>query len=174
MNLSARTVHEPGLPEMISAALLHAGVPASRLVLEITEGSVMEDPDRAVPILERIAAIGVTLSLDDFGTGYSSLSYLQRLPVREVKVDRSFVSGLLTDGGRSTVLVKSIVSLAAGLGHAVVAEGAEDAGTVDLLRRLGCDLVQGYHISRPVLPAQVLACVAAHPGRAPSLQVVGL
>ena len=174
VNLSARTVHEPGLPEMISAALLHAGVPASRLVLEITEGSVMEDPDRAVPILERIAAIGVTLSLDDFGTGYSSLSYLQRLPVREVKVDRSFVSGLLTDGGRSTVLVKSIVSLAAGLGHAVVAEGAEDAGTVDLLRRLGCDLVQGYHISRPVLPAQVLACVAAHPGRAPSLQVVGL
>ena len=169
VNLSARMVNDPGLPEAISAALLAAGVPASRLILEITESSVMDDPDRAVGTLRRIAAIGVTLSLDDFGTGYSSLSYLQRLPVQEVKIDRSFVTGLLTDDGSSQVLVRSIINLASSLGHRVVAEGVEDAATVDLLRRFGCQLAQGYHISRPVPPEQLAACFHAHPGRPPQL-----
>jgi diguanylate cyclase (GGDEF)-like protein len=157
VNLSARNVLDPALPEQVAAALAAAGVPAHRLVLEITESSVMEDADRTVPTLLRLAAIGVTLSLDDFGTGYSSLSYLQRLPVQEVKIDRSFVAGL-TDAaapGASEVLVRSIVSLGASLGLRVVAEGVESAAALDRLRELGCDVVQGYHVSRP-LPADRL------------------
>ena len=112
----------------------------------------MGDPDRTVPTLERLAAIGVALSLDDFGTGYSSLSYLQRLPVREVKIDRSFVSGLTRGDAQhaSGVLVRSIVSLGSSLGLRIVAEGVEDAETLEHLRDLGCDMVQGYHVARPV------------------------
>ncbi len=165
VNLSARSVADRALPEQVSAALLAAGVPGTKLILEITESAVMDDPDRAVLVLERIAAIGVTLSLDDFGTGYSSLAYLQRLPVSEVKIDRSFIASLRADRGETQLLVSSIINLATGLGHRVVAEGAEDAATVDLLRRLGCHVVQGYHISRPELPDQVAACIRAHPGR---------
>jgi len=165
VNLSARTVNDPALPEQVIAALLTAGVPASQLILEITESAVMDDPARAVLILQRIAAIGVGLSLDDFGTGYSSLAYLQRLPVSEVKIDRSFITGLQAADPDSQVLVRAIINLATSLGHRVVAEGAEDQTTVDLLRALGCHLVQGYHISRPALPDQITACVAAHPGR---------
>ncbi len=159
VNLSARTVHDPGLPEQVNAALLRAGVPASRLILEITESAVMDDPLRAVPILERIAAIGISLSLDDFGTGYSSLSYLQRLPVREVKIDRSFVTGLTAGDTTSQVLVNSIINLGRSLGLQVVAEGVEDAPTLELLRELGCHYVQGYHVGKPVpgseVPSQV-------------------
>ncbi len=161
VNLSARTVNDPALPELVSSSLLHAGVPASRLILEITESSVMDDPDRAVAILSRIAAIGVVLSLDDFGTGYSSLSYLRRLPVREVKIDRSFLSGLVAGEDNSRLLVRGIVSLASSLGHRVVGEGAEDTATVDALRELGCDIAQGYAISRPTSPEQITSFVAA-------------
>jgi len=173
VNLSARTVNDPDLPEQVSAALLTAGVPADRLILEITESAVMDDPDGAVLVLERIAAIGVALSLDDFGTGYSSLAYLQRLPVSEVKIDRSFITGLRADRRETQVLVTAIVNLATGLGHRVVAEGAEDQATVDLLRELGCQLVQGYHIGRPETADQVADCIRAHPGRsAPVLSIV--
>ncbi len=173
VNLSARTVNDPDLPEQVSAALLTAGVPADRLILEITESAVMADPDGAVLVLERIAAIGVALSLDDFGTGYSSLAYLQRLPVSEVKIDRSFIAALRADRRETQVLVAAIVDLATGLGHRVVAEGAEDQATVDLLRELGCQLVQGYHIGRPDTANQVASLIRAHPGRsAPLLSIV--
>ncbi len=163
VNLSARVVNNAALPELISAGLLQAGVPASRLILEITESSVMDDSERAVPILERIAAIGVTMSLDDFGTGYSSLAYLQRLPVSEVKIDRSFIAGLVAGEEKSQVLVRTIISLASSLGHRVVAEGAEDRQTVELLRSMGCDLVQGYAVSRPESPEIIGAFVRLHP-----------
>jgi len=163
VNLSARVVNNSALPALISAALLDAGVPASRLILEITESSVMDDYERAVPILERISAIGVMLSLDDFGTGYSSLAYLQQLPVSEVKIDRSFIAGLVTDEGKSQVLVRAIISLATNLGHRVVAEGPEDVETLDLLRSMGCHLVQGFYVSRPESPEVVAAFVRQHP-----------
>ncbi len=166
VNLSARTVTDAGLPRLVTDALLDAGVPPSRLILEITESSVMDDPDRAVSVLETIAGIGVTLALDDFGTGYSSLAYLQRLPVSEVKIDRSFVTGLVTDPDRGQVLVRTIITLATNLGHRVVAEGAEDTETVDLLRRLGCHLVQGYAISPPDHPDRIAALVHARAERA--------
>ncbi len=154
VNMSAHSTNNESLAEDVAAALAAAGLPPDRLVLEITESIVMDDPARAVPVLQRLADLGVTLSLDDFGTGYSSLAYLQRLPVREVKIDKSFVMGLTpgADGQASSVLVRTILTLAAALGLRVVAEGVEDAGALEMLRDLGCDLVQGYHISRP-LPA---------------------
>ncbi len=152
VNLSARNINDPGLPDRVAAALRLSGVPAHRLILEITESSVMGDPERTVPTLERLAALGLTLSLDDFGTGYSSLSYLQRLPVRELKIDRSFLLGLERpdDARASAVLVRSIVGLGQSLGLTVVAEGVETREMYEHLRSLGCDVAQGYLISRPV------------------------
>ena len=162
VNLSARSV-DSSLPEKIGAALADAGLPAQRLILEITESAVMNDPDRAVPILRRVAAIGVALSLDDFGTGYSSLSYLQRLPVQEVKIDRSFVSGLAgpASSRASEALIRSIITISENLGLRTVAEGVEDAATLDTLRRLGCHLAQGYHIGRPGTPEQLATQLGA-------------
>jgi diguanylate cyclase (GGDEF)-like protein len=152
VNLSARNVNNPRLPEQVGAALARSGVSAAHLILEITESSVMGDPDRTVPTLNRLADLGVTLSLDDFGTGYSSLAYLQRLPVREVKIDRSFVLGMShpLEGRASTALVRSIISLGGSLGLRIVAEGVETQEAVDALEDLGCHVVQGYHIGRPV------------------------
>jgi diguanylate cyclase (GGDEF)-like protein len=158
VNLSARSV-DGGLPEKIAMALAEAGLPAGALILEITESAVMGDPDRAVPALRRVSDIGVKLSLDDFGTGYSSLSYLQRLPVQEVKIDRSFVFGL---GGPSSsyasaALIRSIITIGENLGLRIVAEGVEDAVVLEALRGLGCDLAQGYHIGRPGTSEQLIA-----------------
>lgn len=160
VNLSARNVANPALPDLVAAALTEAGVPATRLTLELTESTVMSDHARAVPVLERLAAIGVTLSLDDFGTGYSSLSYLQRLPVQELKIDRSFVRGLETtasaqDSAVAAALIRSITALKETLGLRIVAEGVEDAHVLERVRDLGCDLVQGYHVARPA-PADQL------------------
>jgi diguanylate cyclase (GGDEF)-like protein len=169
VNLSARNVGNSHLPELVSFALAEAGLPADRLVLEITESSVMDDPERTVPILVRLASTGVTLSLDDFGTGYSSLSYLHRLPVREVKVDRSFVRGLANpaEARASEALIRSIAGLGESLQLNVVAEGVEDAETVDLLRQYGCDVAQGYYIGRPEtaerLTARLRKAASAHP-----------
>jgi len=179
VNLSARVVNDDALPGLIASALHTAGVPTSSLVLEITESAVMDDPDHAVAILESIAALGVVLSLDDFGTGYSSLAYLRRLPVREIKIDRSFVTGLATDPDRGGVLVRAIINLATSLGHRVVAEGAEDGATVDLLRELGCHLVQGYTVSPPQAPELVSTFVrarlaAAEPPPPPAIAVPAL
>ncbi|TXR58030.1 putative bifunctional diguanylate cyclase/phosphodiesterase [Quadrisphaera setariae] len=160
VNLSARNVQDPSLPERVAAALARAGVPASRLTLEMTESSLAEDPARTIEVLERLAAIGTTISLDDFGTGYSSLSYLQRLPVQELKIDKSFVRGLEAsssagDAAVSAALIRSITALKDALGLRVVAEGVEDLHVLERLRELGCDTIQGYVISRP-LPADQL------------------
>ncbi|WP_298455622.1 bifunctional diguanylate cyclase/phosphodiesterase [uncultured Cellulomonas sp.] len=161
VNLSARNVNDPQLPERVAAALALAGVPAHRLILEITESSVMGDPERTVPTLERLEAIGITLSLDDFGTGYSSLAYLQQLPVAELKIDRSFLLGLARqdDAKASRVLVRSIIGLGQSLGLRVVAEGVETVEILDELHGLGCDLAQGYLVSRPVPPAELVPAV---------------
>ncbi len=159
VNMSAHTMTNSNLAEEIAAALAEAGLPADRLVLEITESILMGDPARSVPILQRLADIGVTISLDDFGTGYSSLAYLQKLPVSEVKIDKSFVMGLLPgdQAAASSVLVRSILSLGDSLGLRVVAEGVEDLHALNLLRELGCDLAQGFHISRPLTASQITA-----------------
>ncbi len=160
VNLSAHNVNVPNLAEHVAAELVSAGVPANRLVLELTESAVMGDAERTVPILQRLADTGVTLSLDDFGTGYSSLSYLQRLPVSEVKIDRSFVAGMAAESdGASSVLVRSILSLGVSLGLRVVAEGVEDAAVLARLRGLGCDLAQGYFIGRPQTAGELASTV---------------
>ncbi len=122
-------------------------------MLEITESSLLADTPRTMTTIERLRRLGVQLSLDDFGTGYSSLSYLRRLPVTELKVDRSFVSNLLLDK-QDEVIVRSTIDLGHNLGLDVVAEGIESSPVLDRLTELGCDIGQGYGISRP-LPADL-------------------
>ena len=155
VNLSVRNLLDPDLPERIASLLQEFDVPGSRLTLEITESGVMADPERNIAVLDRLAGIGVRLSVDDFGTGYSSLAYLRRLPVQEVKLDRSFVSKLATDAGDATI-VRAIIDLARNLGLRTVAEGVEDRRTWDTLVGMGCEEAQGFLISRPV-PARSLS-----------------
>jgi diguanylate cyclase (GGDEF)-like protein len=154
VNLSTRSLRDADLVDDVSRVLRRHGVPSDRLTLEITESSVMADPARAVGILHQLRDLGVRLSVDDFGTGYSSLSYLKRLPVQEVKIDRSFVAGL-REGSDDLAIVRSIVDLGRHLGLQVVAEGVEDQDTWDLLASMGCDLVQGWHLCRAVPTPQL-------------------
>jgi EAL domain-containing protein (putative c-di-GMP-specific phosphodiesterase class I) len=129
-------------------------VSGDRLECEISEHTVMADPVRATEVLARLRALGVRLSLDDFGTGHSSLAYLKRLPLDEVKIDRSFVAGMAEDEN-DAVIVRSTIDLARNLGLAVVAEGVETAEIMRGLADLSCDTAQGFHVSRP-LPADAL------------------
>lgn len=147
VNLSTRSLHDTDLLERVAGLLQWHGVPAHRLTLEVTEGAVMADPTRAVGLLHDLRKLGVRLSVDDFGTGYSSLSYLQRLPVQEVKIDRSFVAAFDT-APENFAIVRAIIDLGRHLGLEVVAEGVEDEATWDVLAGLGCDLVQGWHLAR--------------------------
>jgi predicted signal transduction protein with EAL and GGDEF domain len=162
VNLSARSVLDPDLIPGIEALLQIHRVPADRLTLEITESSVLGDPHRTREVLLRLHGLGVRLSIDDFGTGYSSLSYLRQLPVQEVKVDRSFVEAMLAHPEDESI-VRSIVDLGSSLGLGVVAEGVEDRATWDRLTEIGCRLVQGYFLSRPLPLAEFDAWLAAHP-----------
>jgi EAL domain-containing protein (putative c-di-GMP-specific phosphodiesterase class I) len=110
---------------------------------------IMKDPERVLATVEQLNLLGVRLSVDDFGTGFSSLAILKRLPIDELKIDRSFVSQMLTDED-DLIIVRSTINLGHDLGLRVVAEGVEDASTLECLATLGCDLVQGYHVSKPV------------------------
>jgi diguanylate cyclase (GGDEF)-like protein len=148
VNLSTRSLHDADLVAEVSTLLRKHDVPAGRLTLEVTESSVMADPARAIALLHQLRELGVRLSVDDFGTGYSSLSYLKRLPVQEVKIDRSFVTGLREHGSEDVAIVRAIVDLGRHLGLEVVAEGVEDQETWDLLASMGCDLVQGWHLGK--------------------------
>jgi diguanylate cyclase (GGDEF)-like protein len=160
VNLSARSLIDTDLAGNISALLERTGVPARRLTLEITESMMMADPVRALETMDRLAGMGISLSIDDFGTGYSSLSYLKRLPVHEVKIDKSFVLSMTVEEDDATI-VRSIVDLARNLRLRVVAEGVEDAPSLTALAALGCDVVQGYYLSRPVSPEMLTAALLA-------------
>jgi EAL domain-containing protein (putative c-di-GMP-specific phosphodiesterase class I) len=131
-------------------------------VLEVTESLLMADRERAERVLGRLRDYGVGVAIDDYGTGYSSLAYLATLPVTELKLDRAFISGM-TGSPRAESIVTSTLQLAHALGLAFVAEGVEDAETLDALTFLGCDVVQGYHVSRPLPPEQLLAWLAERP-----------
>ncbi|HEX4489912.1 MAG TPA: bifunctional diguanylate cyclase/phosphodiesterase, partial [Acidimicrobiia bacterium] len=155
VNLSARSLLDSDLVDDIARALTLSGVEPSRLVLEITETSVMSDAEYAMRVLNRLSSMGCTLAIDDFGTGYSSLSYLKRLPVDEVKIDKSFVLNM-QDDENDAVIVRSIIDLARNLGLRVVAEGVETESAWDALVAMGCDIAQGYYISRP-LPSAALS-----------------
>jgi diguanylate cyclase len=148
VNLSVRNLVDKDLPGRIADLLHEIGLPANMLTLEITESTIMADPARTLEILHQLAAMGITLAIDDFGTGYSSLSYLKRLPVHEVKIDKSFVHDMASDGDDQTI-VRSVIDLARNLHLAVVAEGVEDARTWDRLAELGCDTIQGFYLSKP-------------------------
>lgn len=154
VNLSVRNLLDETLTEQVAAALAKHSVPAHALEFEVTETTAMTDPVRSVAALTSLRSLGVTLAIDDYGTGYSSLAYLQTLPVQTLKIDRSFVSKMNSDDTDASI-VRSTIDLARSLGVRIMAEGVEDAGTLDALRRLGCDAAQGFYLGRP-MPAELL------------------
>ncbi len=162
VNLSAADLLDESLPGHVQAMLAEHGVPAEALTLEITETTVMSDPHRAQETLERLHAQGVLLSVDDYGTGHCSLAYLRRLPVQELKLDRSFVTHMSTEP-RDSAIVRSSVDLAHSLGLRMVAEGVEDAGAVELLIAAGCDVAQGWYFARPMPVEELLCWLQARP-----------
>ncbi|MGH3873744.1 MAG: putative bifunctional diguanylate cyclase/phosphodiesterase [Pseudonocardiaceae bacterium] len=149
VNLSVRNLDDTEFPSRVAGALQRHQVDPQLLILELTESAVMSDPERALPVLRGLHGLGVRISVDDFGTGYSSLAYLRRLPVSEVKIDKSFVFGLASDLGDLAV-VRAIVELGHSLGLTVVAEGVEQDATRRQLAKMGCDVAQGFLISRPL------------------------
>jgi len=168
VNVSARHLMSRDFVLEIEDLLGDCGIPAACLKLEITETTIMADPHRAEDVVRALSALGVRIAIDDFGTGYSSLAYLKGLSVDELKIDRSFVVDM-RQSESSAVIVRSMVQLAHNLGLKVVAEGVEDLETMRALEALGCDMVQGFYVSRP-LPAQdVVSWVSAYSGGATSL-----
>jgi len=149
VNVSARNLRDDRCEELIRGMLEHYGTQPGDLELEITETALMHDPEGAAIRLERIAALGVKLSIDDFGTGFSSLGYLRKLPIHSLKIDRLFVKDMLANEQDASI-VRSTIGLAHNLKLEVVAEGVESAGIQSLLGQMGCDLIQGYHLSRPM------------------------
>jgi diguanylate cyclase (GGDEF)-like protein len=158
VNLSARNLLDLELPADVTRLLRTWGLPPDALELELTETTVMVDPGRSLRVLGGLAEMGVRLAIDDYGTGYSSLAYLRRLPVHELKIDKSFVLTMSREQGNE-VIVRSTIDLARHFGLRVVAEGVEDQATLRLLAALGCDAAQGYYLSPPVPAAEVSAVV---------------
>ena len=151
VNLSRRNLLDAQLVNHVAELISNSGLSPSCLELEITESAIMADPARASDVLARLDREGIRLSIDDFGTGYSSLASLRKLPVKELKVDKSFVLGMEKDEN-DTAIVRSTIDLAHNLGLRVVAEGVESETVWNLLFMLGCDEAQGYFISRPFPP----------------------
>ncbi|SCG66493.1 putative bifunctional diguanylate cyclase/phosphodiesterase [Micromonospora humi] len=149
VNLAARTLNDQHFPALVRDLLAEYGVPPQRLTLEITESGVLDGTERPIPTLRSLRDLGVRLSVDDFGTGNSSLAQLRRLPVHEVKVDRSFVQGMATDPG-DLAIVNAVVTLSQQFGLTVVAEGVESELTLELLQDIGCEIGQGFLFSRPL------------------------
>jgi diguanylate cyclase (GGDEF)-like protein len=157
VNVSTHQLANVHLVDEVLATLLRRGVPASALCLEITESALLRDTDDVRSNIEGLRAAGIHLALDDFGTGYSALSYLHRLPVEILKVDRSFI-GHIADGTKERAIVTGMIELAHAIGMRVVAEGVETAAQLSELRRMGCDIVQGYYLARPA-PAEDLGAL---------------
>lgn len=162
INISARDLLDPDLPDLIAAELKLHNLDARLLGIEITESGVMDDPARSLETLQRLDQLGVKLAIDDYGTGYSSLSYVKKLPVKELKIDQSFVRSMATDSG-DAMIVKSTIDLGHNMGMLVVAEGIEDLGIFALLRQMGCDTAQGYCMSKPLPPEQFEQWLSENP-----------
>jgi diguanylate cyclase (GGDEF)-like protein len=156
VNLSARDLMDAELPERFTQLLGRHECLASWVTLELTESAILDDPGQAIENLRRLHASGCRLSIDDYGTGYSSLAYLRRLPLNELKIDKSFVSGMARDTS-DALIVRSTIDLAHNMGLSVVAEGVEDETTLEQLRGLGCDAVQGFFLSRPMAATELPA-----------------
>jgi len=165
VNVDVRSLIDLRFPEVVDELLRHWELPASRLALELTEATIVADPERVATVATRLREIGVQLAIDDFGKGYSSLGHLQSFSVDELKIDRSFILGLAKDTSVRTI-AKSIVGLGSSLGLRVVAEGVEDKETLDALRKIKCRHAQGFYLGEP-MPAEVLTARLAdlQPGR---------
>jgi diguanylate cyclase (GGDEF)-like protein len=161
VNVSARDLHAGGIADRVDELLHEYAVPADLLQLEITESALMADPHRVLNTITRLDHMGVAISLDDFGTGYSSLQHLRRLPLAEVKIDRSFVLGMATDRGDAAI-VRSVIDLAEALGLRAVAEGVEDERTWRLLAAAGCHAAQGWFHARPMPPAELASWLSRY------------
>lgn len=161
VNLSARNLQDAQLADHIGELLASRGLPPERLELELTESAVMADPRRAAETLERLDQSGIALAIDDFGTGYASLAYLRKLPVSQLKIDKSFVMAMVSNDEDSAI-VRSTSDLGHNLGLKVVAEGVEDKPTWDLLAEFGCDAAQGYYMARPMPAADLSAWLREH------------
>jgi EAL domain-containing protein (putative c-di-GMP-specific phosphodiesterase class I) len=156
VNLSARLLHDQRLPALVGSLVERHGVPPGQITLELTESALMVDPKGTLDVVRGLDATGVRLSVDDFGTGYSSLAYLQRLPVHELKIDKSFVLHMDSNEG-DAMIVRTIIELGHNLGLKVTAEGVESQATWDLLKARECDLAQGFLHARPMpLPELLL------------------
>ncbi|SDI50532.1 putative bifunctional diguanylate cyclase/phosphodiesterase [Pseudomonas panipatensis] len=167
VNLSPVQLHHHSLTAVVERALSDAGLPAAALELELTESSLIADTEQVLATLANLKALGIKLSIDDFGTGYSSLAYLRRLPVDILKIDQSFVRGMIS-AADGHAIVEAIIHMARSLGLDTLAEGIEDQLTADELLRLGCHLGQGYLLARPAPPAAIPALL--HVGRAERIQ----
>jgi diguanylate cyclase (GGDEF)-like protein/PAS domain S-box-containing protein len=159
VNLSMRNLHDPELPGQVARLLRKWDTPRGRLTVEITESAIVSDPVRTAGVIRELKELGVDIAIDDFGTGYTSLSYLARLAITQLKIDRSFVHNMASDTDDAAI-VRAIITLGHDLGLEVVAEGVETSATYDQLAVLGCDLVQGYWLSRPLPPAELIAWLA--------------
>ncbi|MDQ2827137.1 MAG: bifunctional diguanylate cyclase/phosphodiesterase, partial [Actinomycetota bacterium] len=162
VNLSASSLLDQQLPDQVSWLLTSHDLPAHALTLELTEDTMMADANRCKTTLARLKDLGVGLSIDDYGTGYCSLAYLQELPVDELKLDRAFLTDLRAP--RNRAIVRSTIDLAHALGMRLVAEGVGDQPTLDHLAHLGCDTVQGYHLSRPLPGPEATTWLRKQPG----------
>jgi EAL domain-containing protein (putative c-di-GMP-specific phosphodiesterase class I) len=149
VNLSMRNLRGTDLAANLAEMIERTGADPARLKIEITETAMMADAEHTFGVLGELQRMGIRLSIDDFGTGYSSLAYLQRLPVDDIKVDRSFVLNMLKNSSDEAI-VRSTIALAHNLGLRAIAEGVEDAATLDRLRALGCDRAQGFYMGRPM------------------------
>jgi diguanylate cyclase (GGDEF)-like protein len=153
VNLTAASLLEDDLPELIALTLSTWGVAPERLLIEITESSMIGDMERSLHVLQRLKRVGVLIAIDDFGTGYSSLAWLRQLPLDELKIDKLFVCNMLRSP-EDEMIVRTVINLAHNFHLDVVAEGVEDQATQDALGRMGCDRIQGYWLSRPLPPEQ--------------------
>jgi diguanylate cyclase (GGDEF)-like protein len=158
VNISARDLMDAELPVRFAAMLEQYDCKAQWISLEITESAILDDQGHAIENLQLLHSLGCRLAIDDYGTGYSSLAYLRRLPLNEIKIDKSFVQRMARDAS-DAVIVRSTIDLAHNIGLNVVAEGVEDETTLDRLRSMGCDMAQGYHVSKPLTAADVLTWI---------------
>jgi EAL domain-containing protein (putative c-di-GMP-specific phosphodiesterase class I) len=161
VNLSVQVLLDVEWPTKVLQALHDHGVPPDRLTFEITETGIMSDPQHMIKVLDQLAEAGVRFSIDDFGTGYSSLSYLQKLPVTEIKIDKSFVLPMATDPAAAR-LVRSVVELARTLDLIIIAEGVENQQTLDHLSGMSCDRLQGFLLTEPLPADEFHAWVRDH------------
>jgi EAL domain-containing protein (putative c-di-GMP-specific phosphodiesterase class I) len=162
VNISADDIAEIRFERRVARALVRHALPPGLLTLEVTESGFIADPAQALGVLDGLASLGVSLSIDDFGTGYSSLSHLARMPVHEVKIDRSFVQGLQSNDEFATV-VRSAIDMGHGLGLKVVAEGIETEAIARRLREMGCDIAQGFLYAKPMPLAELEAWLEGRP-----------